>query len=424
VNYLKKISKNTFFKIASLNGFAVAFKIGVGLISSKLLALFVGPSGMALVGNFRNFMTSVENVGTLGFQSGIVKYAAAYKNDHIQFQKLISTVFFIIGLTALVIGCVVYFTADYFNEIVMQDNQNFDIVFLVFGLSIPFYLFNFVILAFINGLEKFKQFIWIGITTTAIGLVTTLFFVIKLHTLGALLAMIVNPIILFGIGFYYLEKEIHFIESISIKNIDTKIISNLIGYSVMIILPAILSPIVSLAIRNEISMELGIEKAGFWETINRLATYYLMFINSFVGLYFFPKLSAATTHIEYRKLFQTYFKTIIPLFLIGAVVLYFGRFLVVQILFTKEFIPVTNLFGWQLIGDFFKSMALIMGTLLLAQKRVWMFMIVETISILLLYVLSMYLIQIYELQGIMIAQALENLFYLSILSVYYKKYVF
>ena len=64
------------FKITSLNSFSVALKIGIGLITSKILAIFVGPSGMALVGNLRNFLTSLENISTLGFQNGIVKYTA------------------------------------------------------------------------------------------------------------------------------------------------------------------------------------------------------------------------------------------------------------------------------------------------------------------------------------------------------------
>jgi PST family polysaccharide transporter len=68
-------------------------KIGIGLITSKILAIFVGPSGMALVGNFRNFTTSLETVSTLGFQTGIVKYVAESKENKEQLQKIFSTIF-------------------------------------------------------------------------------------------------------------------------------------------------------------------------------------------------------------------------------------------------------------------------------------------------------------------------------------------
>ena len=76
MNFYRKIIQTSLFKITSLNSFSVVLKIGIGLITSKILAVFVGPSGMALVGNLRNFLTSLENISTLGFQNGIVKYAA------------------------------------------------------------------------------------------------------------------------------------------------------------------------------------------------------------------------------------------------------------------------------------------------------------------------------------------------------------
>jgi PST family polysaccharide transporter len=84
LSFIKRIIKTDLFKITSLNSFSVLLKIGIGLITSKLLAVFVGPSGMVLVGNLRNFLTSLESISTLGFQSGIVKYVAENDKDVIE----------------------------------------------------------------------------------------------------------------------------------------------------------------------------------------------------------------------------------------------------------------------------------------------------------------------------------------------------
>ena len=80
MDFFNSIFKNQLVKIVSLNSFSVGLKIGIGLITSKILALFVGPTGMALVGNLRNFLASVETISTLGFQNGIVKYIAENRN--------------------------------------------------------------------------------------------------------------------------------------------------------------------------------------------------------------------------------------------------------------------------------------------------------------------------------------------------------
>ena len=81
MNFFKKIQSSQLFKITSLNSISVLIKIGIGLITSKVLAVFIGPNGMALVGNLRNFLTSVESISTLGFQNEIVKYVAESEND-------------------------------------------------------------------------------------------------------------------------------------------------------------------------------------------------------------------------------------------------------------------------------------------------------------------------------------------------------
>lgn len=97
------------FKITSLNSLSIAIKIGIGLITSKILALFVGPGGMALVGNLRNFLTSLESISTLGFQSGIIKYVAENQKNKEVLQKIIATVFISLVFIALVLSGVLYF---------------------------------------------------------------------------------------------------------------------------------------------------------------------------------------------------------------------------------------------------------------------------------------------------------------------------
>ena len=83
-------------------------KIATGLITSKVLAIFVGPSGMALAGNLKNFMTSVESIATLGFQNGIVKYVVEHKENEAEFKKIISTVFISLLTVSLLLSGILF----------------------------------------------------------------------------------------------------------------------------------------------------------------------------------------------------------------------------------------------------------------------------------------------------------------------------
>ena len=101
------------FKVTSLNSFSVGLKIGIGLITSKILAVFVGPGGMALVGNLRNFLTSLESISTLGFQNGIVKYVAENQRNKSEFQKILATVFICLVTVAIVLSLILEFNCLY-----------------------------------------------------------------------------------------------------------------------------------------------------------------------------------------------------------------------------------------------------------------------------------------------------------------------
>jgi hypothetical protein len=82
------------------------------------------------------------------------------------------------------------------------------------------------------------------------------------------------------------------------------------------------------------------------------------------------------------------------------------------------------LFFWQLVGDFLKVAFLILGYQFFAKKLTVAFILSEIVSLAVLYFLSNYLIQFFGIQGVLIAQALDNFIYLSILVLYFRKSLF
>lgn len=424
MNFYKKIGQTSLFKITSLNSFSVVLKIGIGLITSKILAVFVGPSGMALVGNLRNFLTSLENISTLGFQNGIVKYTAENEKNKVELQKIITTVFISLSFIAVLLGFVLFFTAQYWNTRIFGNNTEYLPVFKVLALALPFYAVSIFFVALINGLGKFQKVIWINIIGNIIGLAVSLFLILQYQTIGALMAIVIAPALLFFVTFYLVQKEINFFQIIKLDLFDFKIIKNLSSYSLMALVSSILGPFVFLAIRNHIIHDLGIEQAGYWETITRISSYYLLFISTILTVYFLPKLSKASTNQETKSVFWEFYKFILPVFVLGLIVLYLARFFVVKLLFSKEFLPVTDLFFWQFLGDIFKVCSLILGYQFFAKKLTLAFILTELFSLFILYTASVYYIQIFQIEGVVIAYAFQNLSYLIVLAIYFRKSLF
>ena len=424
MEFIKKITQTQLFKISSLNSFSVILKIGIGLITSKLLAVFVGPGGMALVGNLRNFLTSLESISTLGFQNGIIKYTAENEKNENQLKRIIATVFICLLCIAIILSCVLYFFAAFWNKEIFGNNFDYAIVFKALALALPWYATSVFMLSVINGLGQFKKVIWINIIGNGIGLLVSIIMILQFKTLGALLSLVISPALLFFVTFYFINKEINFFRTIRLHQFDFQIIKNLSSYSLMALVSSVLGPLVLLVIRKNIIETVGLEQAGFWETIIRISSYYMLFVTTILSVYFLPKLAVAKNNLETKKVFWSFYQTILPLFIAGLVVVYFLRFFIVNLLFTNAFFPVTTLFFWQLTGDVLKVASLILGYQFFAKKLTVAFIVAELFSLTILYFSSLYFINEFGIQGIVMAQAFDNFVYLLVLMVYFRKSLF
>lgn len=422
MKFLKDISSAAWFKISSLNSFAILLRIGFGLIISKALAVYVGPAGMALVGNLRNFQTSLESFATLGFQNGIIKYTAQFKEDNEQFKKLISTVTITILSFMLFFGIGLFVFQEAITAYLFSSENEFKIVIKALIFSLPFYGFSLFFTSLINGLEKYKKVVYISIIGNIIGFVFSLFLVLNYNILGALLAMILAPTTNFFIATFFVLKEIKLFQFIQLNFFDKRILKNLSSYSTMALFSALIGPFIYIFLRNHLIDTAGIVTAGYWESMSRISSYYMLFISSLMSMYFLPQL-AISNEGEIKSIFHNYFKTIVPVFLIGVIAIYFCRNIIISILFTAEFQPVSELFFWQLLGDFFKVCSWILALHFLAKSQTIAYFFTEIFSYSTLILVGYFAINHFDAEGAVMAHAVTNFCYLIVLSINFRKYL-
>lgn len=423
MEFLKKIVGASWFKISSLNSLAILLKIGFGLVVSKVLAIYVGPSGMALVGNLRNFQTSLESFATLGFQNGIIKYTAHYKQDEVKLKKLISTVTITILFSLVFLGLGLLFFKNSISNFLFTSQTVPEFVFKTIVISLPFYGFSVFFISLINGLEKYKKVVYINIIGNIIGFLFSIFLVINYQITGALLAMIIAPASTFFIAIYFVFKEIKLFNLIQFDFFDKTILKDLSSYSAMALFSAITGPMIYIFLRNQLIETAGINVAGFWESMSRISSYYMLFVSSLMSMYFLPQL-VLSDKIETKSIFRNYFKTIVPVFFIGIIVIYFFRNLIISILFTAEFQPVSELFFWQLVGDFFKVCSWILALHFLAKKQTLLYFATEIFSFSILIFSGYFAITYFDAQGAVLAHAITYFVYLIVLAVNFRKYLF
>jgi O-antigen/teichoic acid export membrane protein len=419
-----KILDKELFRVGSLNSISVLIKIAVGFVSSKFIAIFVGPSGMALVGNLRNFITTVESVGMLGFQNGIIKYVAEYDDQEQKLKELLSTIIIAILIVTLCLSGFLYFFAEYFNEEIFGKGFNYQAIFKAFALSLPWYIASLFLASVLNGFGAFKKVIKINIYGNLLGLLLSVALIYNYHTFGALLAVVLAPSILFFIAVFQLNAMVPLSSLMSKKAFDFSVIKNLSQYSLMALVSSVFGPLVYLSIRNNVIQNLGYEKAGYWEAMTRISSYYMLFLSTILIVYFLPKLAKAGSKEETKSIFWSYFKGIFPVFGIGLLFVFCIKSILIPIILTKDFLPVSDLFLGQLLGDLFKALSLILGYQFFAKKLTKAFIVSELFSLLVLWMSSNYFITLYGIQGVVIAHALTYFIYLAVLTCYFRKSIF
>lgn len=68
-------------KTSVLNGVAVLIKTATLFILNKILAVYVGPSGYAAIGQFQNFIQMITTFAGSAINTAVIKYTAEYYDD-------------------------------------------------------------------------------------------------------------------------------------------------------------------------------------------------------------------------------------------------------------------------------------------------------------------------------------------------------
>lgn len=416
---IKKIIQQPLFKITSLNSIHILLKLIFGFITSKALALFVGANGMAYVGNFRAFLNVVENFSLLGIQNAIIKYVSENQHDKTKLKSVLATFGLLLLSSSIAISILLILGAKYWSNQIFNQSEKYSFVFYCIAIVFPLYVFSTFCISVINGFQEYKKVIYIQIISSGIALVFSLFLIYYYSTFGALVSIALAPVFVFFVCLFYLKNLISISDVFSFQNFNFSVVKNLSEYVLMALVSGVIGSFVLLEIRTDIVTITGLQNAGIYEGLQRISSYYLLFVSSIMTIYFYPKIAAKNSNL-YAIIFN-YLKTIIPIFTFALVLIYIFRKLIIQVLFSSEFETMESLFLWQLLGDLLKAISLIFGTILIANKKTKVFIITEIISLSILYFSSNWMLHTIGINGIVMAHTFTYFMYLLVLVIYFRK---
>jgi len=366
-SFISRVLKADIVKVFSLTSISTLVKMCTGLVSVKIVASIIGPAGVALVGQLNNFSTIALSLATGGINYGITKYIAEYKSDASKVKQYLATAFRITVVCSLLVGLVLLLLCKQLSSLIMMTPQYW-YVFAIFGITITFYGLNNMLVSVVNGYKQFNKYVKVNVVSSIFGVAFTVALVLALGLPGALISAVTFQSLMIFVSVLMLRKLEWLRKDWLVGKFKRTIASQYFRYALMTLLSAFLVPISQMLLRGYVISEISITEAGWWEGMNRISNMYLMVITSSFSVYYLPRLSEISDRIELRhEIFKCY-KVIVPLLLAGFTVIYFLRFFIVKLLFTHEFMPMTQLFIWQMAGDFFKICSWLLAFLMVAKS--------------------------------------------------------
>jgi len=401
-------------KTSILSAISTVIRIITGFISVKVVSVYIGPSGLALVGQMQNFIGMISNIASAGINSGLVKYTAEYRDNENIKQKIWSSAFKLSVILILPITISIILFSNYISLILFKTNE-YKFVFDLFAITLFFFVMNGLLTSILNGEGEIKKLTILNIASSLFGLLITLILVRKLNLYGALISSIVVQSIVFFITLMFVIKSKWFKLSMFFGKIDREYRNKLLKYSIMTLVSATMAPLSQIYLRNYIGVNIGWDAAGYWQGISRISDTYLMLITTTLSIYYLPKLSSIQDKTELRKEIIYGYKIIMPIVIAMAAGVYIFRDFIIKLIFTKDFLPMRELFLYQLIGDVIKITSWLLGYIMVAKAMTRLFVISEVIFVFSFVGLGVLFIKIFGLIGITIAFMVNYLLYMIFL---------
>ncbi len=411
----------TLLKTSVLSFIATVVKLFAGLVINKAVAVYIGPSGLAIVGQFQNFSQLIMTAAQGAINTGVTKYTAEYSKESERIPILFSTASKISLFSSAIVGIGLVIFSNFSSEYFLKNNH-YSYIFVIFGCTIVLFAVNSLLLSILNGLKEIKTWVSINIIQSIYSLIFTTVFIILLGLDGALIALVTNQSVIFFIVLWMLRKHsVIKLENFK-KSFDILEAKKLGGFALMAITSAASVPVSHLIIRNYIGDNFGWNAAGYWQAIWYISTMYLSVITNVLSIYYLPRLSEITNKAELRKELWQGYRIIMPIVIIMSVTIFLLKDFIVWLLFTTDFAPMRNLFLWQLIGDIVRIASLLIAHLMLAKAMVKTFISTEIIFSLSFIFISMGLLNKYGLVGMSYSFTINYTLYLFFQFFATKKY--
>ena len=406
-----------FSKLFAGSGAVTLFNALRAFAINKLLAVFLPPAMFACVGQFLNLMSIGQATSSLALQNGWTALTAQNKNST---DKLLGvwrgglrlTTF--ASLFTFIVALLFCFMAPLQTLLpgVPTRLAQAAILFALPGI----FATNVITIAaaVMNGLGENRKWALINIVTSMWQVVWVAFFLYT-RQLSVLSIIATQSVVAAFFAIQIARRAGFSVKRIWKTALDTR--GPWMSYALMGIIPMVASPIVLTFMRTTVANHFGCDAAGIWQSVWKVSDFLFMAMSAILTVILLPRVSPQMSRSDFFKMFHPLLLRIMGIALVMIAVLYLGRSILVQVLFSQAYMGAVDYLPIQLVGDFFRAGGFALALVLIARRETVAFLATEIGAEILLAVGTFVGIRFVEFNAPMLAYAFENLAYFIVLYV-------
>lgn len=409
-------------KVSAMTGLLTVLKMTMGFVIAKVVAVYAGPTGMAMLGQLQSMVGAINGIANAPVGSGIVRFTAEKQNQGFEACSpwWRASVQWVLVISAIAIPAGLLLSGT-MAEWLFQDKTLAWLI-MVTVIVLPLSALGTLCNSVINGHQQYRRYVGLGMLSVLVSSAFMLGMIVQYSIKGALLAAALQSGLIGVVMLFANLKQPWFRLRYWLGKTDTQARKAIGGYMLMAITSAITVPVSLILVRNILIEQVGWEAAGQWQAVWKISEVYLSVITMALGTYYLPKLASLVGVDAIVSEIHKTARVIMPLVAVMAVGIYLLRDVVISVLFTEQFREARQLFAIQLMGDVIKIASWLYSYPMLSRGATKWFISTEVIFSITFVCVSYIFISFNGLSGVTLSYLINYSLYFLFIFLNVKKF--
>jgi O-antigen/teichoic acid export membrane protein len=354
---------------------SILVKAVAGLIVIKLLAWKLGPDGFGLLGQLMTLVAITGMFAGGGITNGLIKVLAESPVASKEGKAWFATAFTLTTVISAIVALLLMLFSTALSNRLMQGG--FTALFVGLGLVQAIVGYASLVQAEASSRGESVFYAKVNILGTVLGTLVLALAVNSFGFDGAAYSVMLMPALTAIVTLLFMASGRRELFHFSRFLVDRVRMRHLLSFSVLALVGSTSVPVAQILMRDGMAQRFGWEQVGLWQGVIKLSDVYMQFVGVVLMNYVLPRYASAANLNLVIKEFKVSLLWLLSALMLGFIALYSLKNIVVKLVFSDEFLPMTDYFLPQMVGDIFRTIASAISLIFMARGAVRVSIIFE-----------------------------------------------